>query len=679
MQWPGPRDWMFASKTFLAGILALYIAFSLGLERPYWAMASAYIASQPLSGATRSRAVYRLAGTLVGAAAAVVLVPALVNAPPLLSLVLALWVAGCLYVSLLDRTPRSYVCMLAGYTAAIIGFPSVSAPDAIFTTALTRVEEIALGVTLASVIASVVFPRPVGPALIGRIDTWLGNARRWSTDVLCNRDAARVEARRLAADGLEINLLASQLSYDSTAWETQVFSLLRARMIMLIPVLASIADRMSALRTTMPQPVAALAADLAEWISATSSRSSTSFLMRIDELQASVASRPDWDALLLTSLLMRLRELVLIMTDCAILRRQMAAGRPPAETELTFAPEAWAALVWHRDHGMALLSAMACALAVVLCCTAWIATAWPDGAVAAEMVAVACSFFATLDDPVPAILQFLAWSAIAVIVDGILLFGVLPAVTAFPTLMLVLAPPFLVAGVLVALPATTSGGRAFLVNGSTLLALQSTYDARFASFANGAVAFLLGLALAAVVTQLIRSVGAGFSARRLLRVIWLELAAAAENRGRRDRARYAGLMLDRLGLIAPRLAEAESDDLVVGALADIRVGFNVIDLRRARHEVTRAVRDRLDAMLDTLALSYRARAERDARPDAKLLSRIDEALEAVTEADSVAGRPDALLGLVGIRRGLFPDAPPAAWSARQFGGHGADQPQRQPA
>src|SRR4051812_7476107 len=179
MQWPALRDWIFALKTFIAALLALYIALSLDLERPYWAMATVYIASQPLSGATRSKAVYRLCGTLVGASAAVILVPTLANAPPLLSLVLALWVACCLYLSLLDRMPRSYACMLAGYTGAIIGFPSVT----IFDTALTRTEEIAIGVCLASLVAGVVFPRPVGPALISRTDAWFANATRWSITV----------------------------------------------------------------------------------------------------------------------------------------------------------------------------------------------------------------------------------------------------------------------------------------------------------------------------------------------------------------------------------------------------------------------------------------------------------------------------------------------------------------
>lgn len=46
--------------------------------------------------------------------------PTLVNSPELLSLAIAAWVGLCLYVSLLDRTPRSYMFMLAGYTCALL-------------------------------------------------------------------------------------------------------------------------------------------------------------------------------------------------------------------------------------------------------------------------------------------------------------------------------------------------------------------------------------------------------------------------------------------------------------------------------------------------------------------------------------------------------------------------------
>src|SRR5277367_4636086 len=121
--------WLYALKMFAAAMLALYIAQAAGLERPYWALTSVYIVANPLSGPVRSRAVYRLIGTVIGAAAMVVLVPNLINSPELLSLAIALWIGFCLYLSVLDRTPRGYTFMLAGYTAAFIGFPIVGAPD----------------------------------------------------------------------------------------------------------------------------------------------------------------------------------------------------------------------------------------------------------------------------------------------------------------------------------------------------------------------------------------------------------------------------------------------------------------------------------------------------------------------------------------------------------------------
>ena len=45
-------------------------------------MMTVYIVAQPLTGAMRSKSVYRFAGTLLGAVAAIALVPNLVDGPP---------------------------------------------------------------------------------------------------------------------------------------------------------------------------------------------------------------------------------------------------------------------------------------------------------------------------------------------------------------------------------------------------------------------------------------------------------------------------------------------------------------------------------------------------------------------------------------------------------------------
>ncbi len=78
-------------------MLAYYIALAIGLERPSWAIITVYIVSQTSVGASLSRSLYRLAGTVAGAGATVLIVPTFVNTPILCSVILAGWISFCLY------------------------------------------------------------------------------------------------------------------------------------------------------------------------------------------------------------------------------------------------------------------------------------------------------------------------------------------------------------------------------------------------------------------------------------------------------------------------------------------------------------------------------------------------------------------------------------------------------
>ena len=85
-----------------------------------------------LSGAVRSKAQYRLAGTVLGACTAMLLVVIFANAPLALFLAIGFSALGGVYLSQLDRTPRSDVFLLGGMTIVVIGVSSVSvkAPSA---------------------------------------------------------------------------------------------------------------------------------------------------------------------------------------------------------------------------------------------------------------------------------------------------------------------------------------------------------------------------------------------------------------------------------------------------------------------------------------------------------------------------------------------------------------------
>src|SRR5262249_5483362 len=147
----------------------------------------------------------------------------------------------------------------------------------------------------------------------------------------------------------------------------------------------------------------------------------------------------------------------------------------------------------------------------------WIAAGWANGANAAALTAVAVSFFAAQDDPVPSILKMIAAVIIALVIDAAYLFAVLPLAQDFTMLVLALAPVYLLLGLLMAMPSTAAIGGPLAIVSAVLLALQGSYSADFAAFANGGIGYIVGLALAAITIRLIRSVGAEWAANRLLR------------------------------------------------------------------------------------------------------------------------------------------------------------------
>ena len=655
---PKTDELIFALKTFAGAMAALYLAFYLGLENPYWSMATAYIVSLPLTGAMRSKSLYRFIGTAIGGTAAVALVPPLVDAPVLLSLALALWVGLCLYLSLLDRTPRAYTFMLAGYTAAIIGFPSVADPAATFQTALTRVEEISLGIACTTVIGTVVLPRAIGPVLARRISGWVRPGIDWAVAALEGHEDQSVIAparRKLAVEAADV-AMTTQLAYDTSPMQSAVRHITRLRIyvLSLMPVLSSISDRVTHLRRmeAITPELQSVLDETAGWVKVGGPEKTDALLAQIAALEEDGRS---WAGLLRASLAVRLDELVRIIGHARAIRRHVLEGDPAPNSAVVRA-EFIATSTQLRDHGMAMLSALAAALAILLVCAFWIETAWPGGAGAAVMVAISCSFFAAQDDPAPAIAQLMRDSVIGVIGAAFYIFVVLPRVETFAEMALVLLPACLVVGVLVARPATFLTGMMLGAFGSTSLAINNGYVGDFTGFANAALSLIVGTSTALVVTRLIRSVGAAWSARRLLRGGWEDIAAAAQARAVPDRAELTGRMMDRLGLLMPRLASLSpgADHAAAALLNDLRVGLNVVGLQRYFSSLPLPAQHDIAAVLAGIAAHYRGNPQ--AEPQESLLQALDAAISAL--ASEAERYRQVLMMLSGLRSLLFAAAPP---------------------
>ncbi|MBB2806556.1 multidrug transporter [Xanthomonas arboricola] len=706
------QAWLFSAKTFAASIAALYVGLAGNLSRPYWAMATVYIVSQPLLGPTRAKGVYRVLGTLLAGAATLVMLPNLVETPLLLSAAMALWLSACLFLALLNRGPRGYAFLLAGYTTAFIGFPAVTAPEGIFDTVVARSEEIILGTVMAVLFAALVFPASVKPMLTARIGNWMQDAAQWCRQVL-QRGPSQAPRNRLAADLVQFEALIAFVRHDDPRHAGAVPTLeqLRARMLMLLPVLSSMADRLDALQrdgSALPLATAALLEDVAAWVGQGEDAPSDA---DVDALRARiVALRPvvdqDIEHLLLASLLLRLEELLDLWQDCRalqqavvhgtatpVLRAMPAAARQAATAEsseradaahsepamrsrmhpsvlqrmtrsprdTTDAPAA-ASTPRHIDFGMAAFSALSAGFALMAYCVLWIGIGWEGGGNGAMMAAVTAAFFAAQDDPAPSMLSFLTWAVVASVVAGIYLFGIFPAIHDFPMLVLVLAAVFLPIGALLHRPKTMLIALPLVVNLTALLSLQNTYNANIQSFVNAAVAMVLGIGFAVVLTRLFRSVGAEWSARRLVRQGWRTLADAAEGRGAQDRQRFAARMLDLLGLLAPRLAlTPEGSELAsVDMLNEVRVGLNILQLRSARHGLPQPSVEAVNAILADVAAHYRQQIAHKRplpAPDA-LRARLDASLARVGKVPAGAYRDEALLGLIGLRYSVFAQTAP---------------------
>lgn len=712
---------VFSLKSFAAAMLAMYLASRAGLPRPFWALMTAYVVAHPLAGAVRSKALFRFLGTLVGSTATVLLVPLLSNAPELLTLALALWVGLCLFISLLDRTPRSYTFMLAGYTAALIGFPSVEAPLQLFDTAVARVEEIGLGILCATLVHSLVFPAGLSASVLGLLDRTLADARQWTADLLQTRrgrdgDSASAHAdaralaadrRRLAADVTQLRLLSTHVPFDTThlRWTAGAIRAMQDQVAALTPTLSAVEDRLRALEDAegaLPPAVTRVLGEVHGWLVQTAASDADGggpdAAVRLQAVRAAIrtleapprsalpgtpADTPvgrsaGWLHALHVGLSGRLEELVDGWSACARLRRDIDAGLAGAAVPLR-RTAALGDRAMHRDYGMAALSALAAVLAVCLCGAFWIFTAWPSGAAATMMAAVFCCFFATMDDPVPAMHGFLKYTLWSVPISAVYVLVLMPGVQDFGMLVLVCAPTFLVLGGYMARPAQFMAAMAILFGVSGALALHDTANADLVSFANGMVGQVLGVVAAARVTRLVRSVGANWSARRIQHATWRELADMAAAPRLQDAGdAYAVRMLDRIGLLAPRIAQAGGSlegVIAADALQDLRMGADIVALQRTRGQLPAAPARAVAAVLAEVAGFFRARLRTGgtAAGSPAFLERIDAALAdalAPTAADAPrsASWRAAVTALVGLRRNLFPHAPATLAGAQPQGG-----------
>lgn len=628
---------IFGLRLWASVCLALYVAFWLELDNPFWAGTSAAIVCQPQLGASLRKGWYRLLGTLVGAVVSVVMTACFPQDRILFLLSLALWGALCTLVATLLRNFASYSAALAGYTAAIIATDQLGATGGLngqaFMLAIYRASEISIGIVSAGVVLAGTdlggAPRrlamlfaELGAQITSRFVDTLAIAGAGFVDV---QSVRREFVRRvIALDPIIDQSLgeSSRLRYHSPVLQRAADGLFAA-----LAAWRAVANHFYHL----PDQQARREADVVLWslspqLQAVSDlpdprrwmtdpaglrRACETDAQRLRALPAATPSLrliADQTAAALAGVADALNGLALLVADPA--RRMRRRGTVRLRV---------------ADWLPALLNAARSFIVIGMMALFWIVTAWPSGAFAMLFASITVILLAPRGDLAYVItVGFALGTLVAAVGAAVIGYAVLPALhdESFAAFSLAIGMFLIPAAALMAQPWQVGVFTAMTANFIPLLAPSNpmTYD--ISQFYNQALAIVVGCGVGAMAFRLLPPLSPAFRTRRLLALTLRDLRRLAAGRRQRD---WEGHVQGRLSVMPDAATPLQRAQL----LAALSVGQEISRLRPLAARFDRAAE--LDAALIALARGDSLTAVSD-------LTRLDDALASIAAGDASAMR-----------------------------------------
>jgi len=566
---PNKLDWIFASKTFLAGMLSLYVAFSLDLAYPIWAIGTVFVIANPYTGMAASKSVYRVLGTLLGAIVSLAVTPNLINTPELFTLFLATWVGFCLYFSLLDRTPRSYIFMLAGYTTVIICYNIIYNIEttSMFDMAIGRFIEITVGVLCSAVVNAVLFPMHIGPVVKTRVSQTLQDTRA-VFDKILNADVKAINysatLSNITRDIADIHVMAVYLSYEKSALQgmTKPLQEMLHQLSMLVTNLVAMAERIQqldhidvayrpALEKVHVQIVEFLQSDqaiLEQELNHLPEQFESSFQDVFD-------SALPQQQVILASLKMDVRHFIQNIRAIKLIWQRIQQGDDSLPA--TVIPMSTTYPNLHRDHGVAVRGGVSAFIVVIVATGFWIVSGWKAGFMMAEMAAICACILTSMDNPVPALKIFIRGSLYAAIIVFIYAYGIFPQVSAFWMLAIVLAPFCMYCLMLFLHPPLTGLALPLLMGVVMGLNLQNRYHLDQVTFFDASIGTVLGPIISVYVIHLVRAMSPDITAKRILSLHYKAIRQALYLPYGVEFRVHLRSMLDRIGVLNTKLVQSD--------------------------------------------------------------------------------------------------------------------------
>ncbi|CAI1628266.1 FUSC family protein [Serratia marcescens] len=535
-------QWRYALRNSLAMCLALWVAFVLELDEPYWALTSAAVVSFPTIGGVISKSIGRIFGSLVGAAASVAIAGHCLNDPWLFTLFIAAWIGLCTYVSNHYQNNVSYAFALAGYTAAIIAFGTVNVTDIqqIFDIAQARVCEVITGILCGGLMMMILPSTSDGEALLTslrRMQLRLLEhaAMLWQPEVTAQM---RTSHEGVIGQILTMNLLRIQAfwSHYRLRRQNNLLNYLLHQQLRITSVISSL-RRMLLNWPDRPANLMPVLTQLLDEL-----RDPATDKYRLARLLQQIAPQDATDYRH-RAFWLRLRDFCWLYLRCNrwLLRLESATAvsdlQPPHVTSLAR----------HTDSYEAAYNGLRTFLCIVIGCAYWINTQWDAGSAALTLTAISCVLYSSTPSPINSVSTLLKAVLLLSVACFVVKFGLMIQIDDFWVFCAFLFP-ILVTMQMLKLqnpPYAALWGQLIVFMGSFLtVSNPPSYD--YQSFINDNIGKIVGVLLAGLAFQILRPSSDKRKSRRIIRALRRDFIDQLSKKPQQSESQFESLIYHRI-------------------------------------------------------------------------------------------------------------------------------------
>ncbi|MBN5319742.1 FUSC family protein [Serratia marcescens] len=535
-------QWRYALRNSLAMCLALWVAFVLELDEPYWALTSAAVVSFPTIGGVISKSIGRIFGSLIGAAASVAIAGHCLNDPWLFTLFIAAWIGLCTYISNHYQNNVSYAFALAGYTAAIIAFGTVNVTDTqqIFDIAQARVCEVITGILCGGLMMMILPSTSDGEALLTslrRMQLRLLEhaAMLWQPEITAQM---RTSHEGVIGQILTMNLLRIQAfwSHYRLRRQNNLLNYLLHQQLRITSVISSL-RRMLLNWPDRPANLMPVLTQLLDEL-----RDPATDKYRLARLLQQIAPHDPADYRH-RAFWLRLRHFCWLYLRCNRWLQRLESATAVSDLQ----PPRVTPLARHTDSYEAAYNGLRTFLCIVIGCAYWINTQWDAGSAALTLTAISCVLYSSTPSPINSVSTLLKAILLLSVACFVVKFGLMIQIDDFWVFCAFLFP-ILVTMQMLKLqnpPYAALWGQLIVFMGSFLtVSNPPSYD--YQSFINDNIAKVVGVLLAGLAFQILRPSSDKRKSRRIIRALRRDFIDQLSKRPQQSESQFESLIYHRI-------------------------------------------------------------------------------------------------------------------------------------